>query len=191
MGWWPSIFGGDKPADPLKQLDPKLREFLEKESPLKYKTDSPSEASTTQQHGPSSSPSGPAEVEAAAEAKVQQEDSKPAAPAVPSQSLYQDGRYAHLWKNYRPQSELEAESLTDHDKLMGVLEAYNERKAEITKAAMENCADAQEEWINCMKHGKWEDQIQMCRHQVRRFEKCYTMQSVRKTPLFLRRAGSL
>jgi len=174
MGWWPSIFGGDKPADPLKQLDPKLREFLEKESPLKYKTNSPSEASTPPQHDPAS-PSSPESVAAAAAAR--EERNKPAAPAVPSQSLYQDGRYAHLWKNYRPQSELEAESLTDHDKLMGVLEAYNERKADITKAAMENCADAQEEWVNCMKHGEWKDQVQMCRHQVRRFEKCYTMQS--------------
>jgi hypothetical protein len=45
--------------------------------------------------------------------------------------------------------------------------------------ALENCADQQEEWTNCMKHGKIEDQLQMCRHQVRRFERCYTMQTVR------------
>lgn len=160
MGWWPSIFGGDKSADPLQQLDPKLREFLEKESPVKHQHSAATEP-TSKDGAAASSSRGPGET------------------PVPKQSLYQDGRYAHLWKNYRPQAEVEAEAMTDHDKLMGVLEGYQERKAQITKVAMENCAEAQEEWINCMKHGKWEDQLQMCRHQVRRFEKCYTMQSVR------------
>ncbi|UKZ48975.1 hypothetical protein TrVGV298_003212 [Trichoderma virens] len=77
----------------------------------------------------------------------------------------------------RPLAEVEEETSTDHDKLMSVLEGYKERKAAIAKAGLENCAPQQEEWINCMKSGSWEDQLQMCRHQVRRFERCYTMQS--------------
>lgn len=166
MGWWPSIFGGDKSADPLNQLDPKLREFLEKESPIKHHNSQP--ASTPQNAAPP------------AVASPQGEEEKP---AVPKQSLYQDGRYAHLWKNYRPQAEVEAEAMTDHDRLMTVLDGYQERKSQITKVAMENCAESQEDWINCMKYGKWEDQVQMCRHQVRKFEKCYTMQSVRRRGL--------
>ncbi|CAM1504515.1 Fc.00g021060.m01.CDS01 [Cosmosporella sp. VM-42] len=163
MGWISSILGTDKTEDPLAKLDPKLREFLEKESPVKYTTSEPS----TTPH-----PS-----------KAQSHDHVPVAdpaaqrPAVPSASLYQDGRYAHIWKSYTPLAQIEAETATDHDKLMSVLESYKERKAAIGKAALENCAESQEEWVNCMKHGSWEDQLQMCRHQVRRFERCYMMQS--------------
>ncbi|PON30684.1 hypothetical protein TGAM01_v200104 [Trichoderma gamsii] len=157
MGWLPSIFGGDAP-NPLGKLDPKLREFLEKESPVKY---IPNQTTT-----PTRRQDAPAAVESRAEAAT-----------VPSASLYQDGRYAHLWKNYRPLAEVEEETSTDHDKLMAVLEGYKERKAAIARAGLENCAPQQEEWINCMKNGSWEDQLQMCRHQVRRFERCYTMQS--------------
>lgn len=177
MGWWPSILGGEKPAeDPLKKLDPELRQFLEKESPVKYQS--------TSNNSPSNAAGDPPSVKdalASLEAQKQQLDkqSEQDGGAVPSQSLYQDGRYAHLWKNYRPQAQVEAEAMSEHDKLMSVLDGYNERKSQITRVAMENCAEAQEEWINCMKHGEWKDQLQMCRHQVRNFEKCYTMQSVR------------
>ncbi|KAK4084450.1 uncharacterized protein Triagg1_930 [Trichoderma aggressivum f. europaeum] len=145
MGWLPSIFGGDAP-NPLGKLDPKLREFLEKESPVKYIPNQRAASTRRQDAG------------AAAE-------SKPEPAAVPSASLYQDGRYAHLWKNYRPLAEVEEETSTDHDKLMSVLEGYKERKAAIARAGLENCAPQQEEWINCMKSGSWEDQLQMCRHQ--------------------------
>ncbi|KAH6609246.1 hypothetical protein Trco_002592 [Trichoderma cornu-damae] len=157
MGWLPSIFGGDA-SNPLGKLDPKLREFLEKESPVKYIPNQPA-TSTQRQNAPAAA------------------DSKAEPAAVPGASLFQDGRYAHLWKNYRPLAEVEEETSTDHDKLMAVLEGYKERKAAIAKAGLENCALQQEEWINCMKSGSWEDQLQMCRHQVRRFERCYTMQS--------------
>ncbi|POR38024.1 Uncharacterized protein TPAR_01773 [Tolypocladium paradoxum] len=165
MGWLSSIFGTDRSADPLGKLDPKLREFLEKESPVKYTPNQqqptpPPPTSQTQRND------GPEVAEPVADR-----------PVVPAASLYQDGRYAHLWKNYRPLSQVEAESATDHDKLMSVLEGFKERKAAIGRAGLENCALQQEEWINCMKHGSWEDQLQMCRHQVRRFERCYTMQS--------------
>jgi hypothetical protein len=166
MGWISSVFGTDKSADPLGKLDPQLREFLQKESPVKYTPNQPSTTNTTS-------------------APTQQNDDPSIAPseaqptAVPSASLYQDGRYAHLWKGYTPLAQIEAETATDHDKLMGVLESFKERKAVIGKAALENCAEYQEEWVHCMKHGTWEDQLQMCRHQVRRFERCYAMQSVR------------
>lgn len=172
MGWFPSIFGSDKPSDPLGKLDPKLREFLEKESPVKYAPNQARKASTPAPQNHSQN-------------LHEEPESKGDPSAVPSVSLYQDGRYAHLWKTYRPLEEIESESATDHDKLMGVLEGFKERKAAIGRAALENCAIQQEDWVNCMKNGSWEDQLQMCRHQVRRFERCYTMQSVRpRTPLY-------
>lgn len=165
MSWFSSIFGSDKSSDPVGKLDPKLREFLEKESPVKY---------TPSQPQPSLTPAAQPQSR-----ELHKESEKKAdAAAVPSASLYQDGRYAHLWKNYRPLEEVESEAATDQDKLMGLLEGFKERKAMIGRAALENCALQQEEWVNCMKNGSWNDQLQMCRHQVRRFERCYMMQSV-------------
>ncbi|RFN53241.1 autophagy-related protein 6 [Fusarium flagelliforme] len=145
MGWISSIIGTDKSADPLAKLDPSLRDFLEKESPLKYPANQPT--------NPPQATQQPSNFDAAVT------DLQTPKPAAPSASLYQDGRYAHIWKNYRPLAEIEAETATDHEKLMGVLEAYKERKEAIGKAALENCAEYQEE------------------HQVRRFERCYMMQS--------------
>ena len=164
MGWLPSIFGGGKSSSPVDQLDPKLREFLEKESPIKY---NPSKSRSTESQAASSKDATPAVA-----GKPEGENT------VPAESLYQDGRYAHLWKNYRPLEQLEEENSTEHDKLMTILEAFKERKVALGKAAMENCAIQQEEWINCMKHGQWKDQLQMCRKQVQRYERCYNMQSV-------------
>ncbi|KAJ3578634.1 hypothetical protein NPX13_g1926 [Xylaria arbuscula] len=41
MGWWDSLWASSTSADdPLRKLDPKLREFLEKESPVKYTSSS-------------------------------------------------------------------------------------------------------------------------------------------------------
>lgn len=176
MGWISSVFGSDKSADPLGKLDPQLREFLQKETPVKYTPNRPSPTNTT---APSTSTT-----QQSNDPSIAASEAQPT--AVPSASLYQDGRYAHLWKGYTPLAQIEADTATDHDKLMGVLEAFKERKAVIGKAALENCAEYQEEWVHCMKHGSWEDQIQMCRHQVRRFERCYSMQSV-GTPLRLAR----
>ncbi|KAJ3495572.1 hypothetical protein NLG97_g3298 [Lecanicillium saksenae] len=163
MGWLPSIFGGGSSSDPISSLDPKLREFLDKESPVKYNKSK-------------AQPATPAEpkTQASADAAPVTENTKP---AVPSESLYQDGRYAHLWKNYRSLAQIEDETATEQEKLVNILDGYKERKNAIGVAAMENCAIQQEEWINCMKNGSWKDQLQMCRHQVHRYERCYTMQS--------------
>lgn len=166
MGWLPSIFGGGKSSDPIGNLDPKLREFLDKESPVKYNKPKP-KPETPPATGTAS----------AATAAPTTENAKP---AVPSESLYQDGRYAHLWKNYKPLAQVEEETATEQEKLVNILEGYKERKNAIGIAAMENCAIQQEEWINCLKNGSWSDQLQMCRHQVHRYERCYTMQSVRR-----------
>ncbi|KAH7320039.1 hypothetical protein B0I35DRAFT_460342 [Stachybotrys elegans] len=165
MGWLSSIWGTDKNGDPLGKLDPKLREFLEKESPVKYTASQPSPPTPVP-----TSPPAPDTQKTAAEPA-------PAKPAVPSESLYQDGRYAHLWSTYKPLSQIESENATDSDRLQSVLDAFKARKAAIGRASMENCALEQEEWVNCMKNGSWEDQLQMCKYQVRRFERCYTMQS--------------
>ena len=173
MGWWPSFLGGTKSSDPFTSLDPNLREFLEKESPVKYNNQqgaNPAEKAAQQP-----SPSSKSQRQNASSAIAETAQS-PA--GVPAESLYQDGRYAHLWKGYRPQAEIEEANATEHDKMMSVLEGYNARKTAIGRAALENCAIQQEDWVNCMKSGSWEGRLTMCKDQVRKYERCYTMQHV-------------
>jgi hypothetical protein len=171
MGWFDSLWPSAKSSDPLGSIDPKVRDFLQRESPIKYEARVDAEAKAAQANPEAAA----AAAAAAATAATQQTDDKP---VVPKESLFQDGRYAHLWKGYRSQGEVENENKTDHEKLMDVLEGFKDRKQLIAQAALENCAIQQDEWINCMKHGDWEDRLQMCRKQVQRFERCYTMQNV-------------
>ncbi|KAL2023237.1 hypothetical protein VTK56DRAFT_3360 [Thermocarpiscus australiensis] len=188
MGWFDGWFGSSSSSesDPLRRLDPKLREFLERESPVKYTT---SDKQTTQPQSPvqaqspprsqqssHSQPSQPTAAAAATEATAQQQQQQQT-PPVPPESLFPDGRYAHLWKTYRPLAHVEAETKSDHEKLSDVLEAYKERRAQIGRAALENCADEQVAWHACMRSGTWEARLRMCRDEVQRFERCYTAQS--------------
>ncbi|KAI1827169.1 hypothetical protein F4861DRAFT_494287 [Xylaria intraflava] len=167
MGWWDNLWASNASADdPLRKLDPKLREFLAKESPVKYDTQIP-------QNSPEPAP--PATSEKIDDGRnSSKNDTKP---AVPSESQFQDGRYAHIWKSYRPLAEIEAETKTDHEKLMDVLEGYKERKAQIGRAALENCALEQVDWRSCMSNPSWSERMTMCRDQVRKFERCYMTQT--------------
>ncbi len=61
---------------------------------------------------------------------------------------------------------------------MDVLQAYKERKAMIGRAALENCALEQVDWQHCMRGGDWKSRMTMCNAEVRKFEQCYTVQSV-------------
>lgn len=170
MGWFDGWFGsGSSNGDPLAKLDPKLREFLERESPVKLNRPTPTAGTEKDASAAVTATQPNASVSASA---AQQPN------GVPSESLYQDGRYAHLWKNYRPLAAVEAESKSDHEKLMDVLDSYKERKTQIGKAALENCALEQLDWNKCMKSGDWTARMTMCRAEVKKFERCYSMQSV-------------
>ncbi|KAK1636139.1 hypothetical protein BDP81DRAFT_321285 [Colletotrichum phormii] len=176
MGWFDGWFGPSASSDdPLQSLDPKLREYLERESPVKIQNQQIQEAEKKAIRIAAQA-AATAEARAHAQAQAQSQDAAEQ-PKVPKESLFQDGRYAHLWKTYRPYAEIEAETKTDHEKLMDVLDGFKQRKHDIGRAALENCAIQQEEWVNCMKSGDWEDRMQMCRRQVQKFERCYTMQT--------------
>jgi hypothetical protein len=168
MGWWSSIWGTDVTEDPLRKLDPKLREYLEKESPIKYSASLPQA-----QPQPASQPT--AQSTATTDGDATQS-------AVPRESQYQDGRYAHLWKTYRPLAEVEAETKSDQEKIMDVLEGYKARKNQIGRAALENCALEQVDWRSCMTSPSMSERFTMCREQVKKFERCYTMQTVSRSP---------
>ena len=170
MGWF---WGKPDPpkssdGDPLRDLDPSLRDFLTKESPVKYTTPAPPPPPPAPPQGtpPPSTTTG--------------EDADPTKkPVVPPESLYPDGRYAHLWATYKPLSAIEAESKSDQEKLLDIFEGYKDRRAQIGRAAVENCVEEQMAVSDCYEKGRWRDKMTMCRDESRTFNRCYIMQSVR------------
>ncbi|KAI5864706.1 hypothetical protein GGS23DRAFT_619359 [Durotheca rogersii] len=174
MGWWESIWPASGSGDdPLRKLDPKLREFLERESPVKYSTAQPEPL----QGREAVDARARRAAEEAEEARRRQAAEDDAASPVPKESQFPDGRYAHLWKTYRPLAEIEAETKSEHEKLMDVLEGFKERKSQIGKAALENCALEQVDWRQCMMNPSAAERLTLCRDQVKKFERCYTMQT--------------
>jgi hypothetical protein len=168
MGWlWGSSDDNNssKSKDPVRDLDPDLRDFLKKEAPQKY------ESKTTPPPPPERTITKPVITEDQFE-----DDSNP---KVPAQSLYQDGRYAHIWKNYKSLPEVEAEGKSDQERMMDVMESHRTRQAELGMAALESCAVEQMEVSECFRAGGWSAKTTMCRAENRRFDRCYTMQAVR------------
>lgn len=169
MGWF---WDTKKPTeDPYSKLDPGLKEFLDQESPLKYEDTAPvqqRESDTYRKQLGWSSPSQQGTPQPASQEQHQ---------SVPPESLFQDGRYAHLWKNYRPQGEVENAGKNDQDRLRDVIDAYNDRRAAIGRAAVENCVMEQMAERDCWENGSWAEKMNMCRGSNRQFMRCYTMQS--------------
>lgn len=171
MGWlWgqsKSTEGENTKSDPLKNLDPGLREFLDKESPVKYTSTSTKiaeEESSTKYTDQLPS--------------VPKSETKTPENGVPPQSLFPDGRYAHLWRTYTPLAEVEAATKSEQEKLLDIIDGYKERKAQIGRTALENCSEEHLAVSDCFKYGGWKDRMTMCRAENRQFERCYTMQSV-------------
>lgn len=152
MGWF---WGSSSEGDAVSKLDPKLKEFLDSDKTPEYKP------VTTSTSSPKPAP-------------TPIEDSKK--PLVPAESLFQDGRYAHLWKTYTPQTVLEARGKTDQEKLSDLMDAYNERRSEVSRAALDNCAVEYEELHHCYRHGSLADRMTNCRGNFRKLDRCFTMQ---------------
>ncbi|MCJ1356249.1 MAG: hypothetical protein MMC33_006243 [Icmadophila ericetorum] len=149
-------------GDPLRDLDPSLREFLENESPVKYK---PTSEQPPRPRAPTPELSTPS--------------TTPPSTSKPPPTLYPDGRYSHIWKNYRPLAEIDAENKSDQEKLLDVIDGYKERRAQIGRAALENCALELEAQSDCWrgKTGGVRGRMTMCRQETRKLERCYVMQS--------------
>ncbi|CZT16997.1 uncharacterized protein RCC_02829 [Ramularia collo-cygni] len=184
MGWlWGTSSDGD---DPKSKLDPALREFLDSERPRKDEDRQRHDnlPSGSVQRPPPSEDGAPTTYRSQLGLDVpgidqQNQNSRSTTdrPAVPPESLFQDGRYAHLWQNYRPQTEVEAAGRSDQDRLSEVIEAYNDRKAAIGRAAIENCVDYQIAEKECFSSGDWGRLMKMCKEENKAFNRCYTMQS--------------
>jgi len=158
----------------LRNLDAELRDFLTKESPVKYGHSNPP-ASTVPappsvNHGTQAIESNKAET-ASAQADADE------GLKIPQQSLYKDGRYAYLWKTYQSPADLDAVAKSDQEKINDVLEGYRARKAEIGRAALENCALEQWQVNECFRSGDWTSRMTMCRKENKELERCYMMQA--------------
>ena len=162
MGW---LWGprNSSEDDPRKHLDRELKDFLEKETPKNRKPATPRAPSQSVQ---------PTNFE---EPQASRQES---GPRTPSESLFQDGRYAHLWKNYRPLIEIEEANKSDQEKLMDVLEAYKYRRKSVGRMALENCALEQAALHECYANGSYADRMVLCRTQNKAFSRCYTVQAV-------------
>ncbi|KAE8149371.1 hypothetical protein BDV25DRAFT_156472 [Aspergillus avenaceus] len=163
MGWF---WGNSGQEDPVKKLDPGLREYLEHEAPKKYvpTTSVPSAQDPSKIVDPQAQSSQPPEAA----------DSKP---SVPAASLYPDGRYAHLWKTYKPP----AENGTETKGASRVIEKYKSRNDTVHRAAMENCALEHEDLTLCFQNGNWQkrlvSRVTLCSEENAKFSRCFTTQA--------------
>ncbi|KAF2729524.1 hypothetical protein EJ04DRAFT_580595 [Polyplosphaeria fusca] len=161
MGW---IWGNGESSTAKDKLDPSLRDFLEKEAPTGTKA--PSLPSPPK---PARKPDEPSKPE-------QNNTPESSRSGVPSESHFPDGRYAHLWKGYVPQNALEAQGVSEQEKLKDIVEAYNDRKATLGQAALENCAFEYLEQYNCFKSpGLWQTAT-LCHAESQKFNRCYDLQ---------------
>lgn len=169
MGWFWGSSDSSASPDPAKQLDPSLKQFLEKESRDQQQPSTSTPPPPPPSRDISSRPSQPQPSRTATSPQT--------AAAVPSESLYQDGRYAHLWKTYEPLTSIEGRTKSDQEKLSDIVAAYNDRRANIGRAALENCAFQQVALSDCFRTGSWAARVTMCRTETQALDRCYTMQS--------------
>lgn len=164
--------------DPLHQVDPSLRSFLEKQSPSQYaataKSDAPDSQSYREQVG-LSDPAAPKQ-QVPFDSKQESEQQHSTEQPLPAEALYQDGRYAHLWKSYQHQNDLEQAGKSDQEKLLDVIGAFKDTQASLGHAAMENCADEQWNLHDCFRSGGWSARMTMCRAENRKLNRCVDMQ---------------
>jgi hypothetical protein len=166
MGWF---WGSSNQNDPTKKLDPELRDFLKNERPAQY--------TPTTAVKPLKDTTTPAD----ADKPSSTSDSKP---QVPAASLFPDGRYAHIWKHYKPLAEIEGSSGAQSAEK--VIEKFKQRNDTVHNAAMENCAFEHEALSSCFSKGDWwtmaKARATMCSDENRKFSRCYTTQAVGSPP---------
>ncbi|RDW69022.1 uncharacterized protein DSM5745_08782 [Aspergillus mulundensis] len=158
MGW----FWGSDNEDPVKKLDPGLREYLENEAPKKYVPATQS-SPVAEEHA---LPSKPASSD---------NDASATAPAVPTASLFPDGRYADLWKTYKPPSPGDIE--TETSEVSSMQAQSKQRHAMVKRAAMENCSIENEIYHLCLKSPTLIERVTACQDKSKVFTRCYATQS--------------
>ncbi|KAL4918979.1 hypothetical protein BDW62DRAFT_180243 [Aspergillus aurantiobrunneus] len=158
MGW----FWGSNNEDPVKKIDPGLREYLENEAPKKYV--------------PGSQNSTPLEEQAAPPDPTSSDhEASSTSPVVPSASLFPDGRYAHLWKTYKPPT---ADEVGPEATAVPSIKAHaKQRNAMVKRAAMENCSIENETYHLCLKNPTIGERLTACQDKNNVFTRCFSTQS--------------
>jgi hypothetical protein len=151
-------------------LDDDLKQFLKDQQPRPYVPAESSVDASKLEEAPIASSQPPASV---LTSTLSPED-RP----LPKESLFQDGRYKHIWKTYIPQDELEAATATPVERVMA---AKKDRNRTIHKAALENCAFEEEMQQDCFKGGSLTDRVRgrvtMCNQETKAFNRCYQLQA--------------
>ncbi|KAI5851320.1 hypothetical protein DFP73DRAFT_610325 [Morchella snyderi] len=161
MGWfWPDAppNAAQSSSDPFHRLDPQVREFLLRESPLKP---APPPTSTTTPTPPT--PPTPTPPTTAPE------------PDAQTPSRYGD-RYADIWAQYQPPAAHDA-AKSSSEQLTDIIKAYQWRKGAIGRAALENCADEQWALHDCYRNGSFAERMTACAAKSRRLNECYVSQA--------------
>lgn len=188
MGWfWGGKRNNDK--DPTKSLDPVLKEFLNSQQPRPY---IPAEAAP-QPPSPPPSPDSPPPKRPSGDRSLPDTNVKhsPDRP-VPAESLFPDGRYAHLWSTYTPQDSITASTTTPLERIVS---ARKDRRDLLHRAALENCAFEHELQQTCFTSGsaaaRAKARLTMCREETKAFNRCYSLQGKFLQALgFMSRSGS-
>ncbi|ETN38671.1 uncharacterized protein HMPREF1541_06708 [Cyphellophora europaea CBS 101466] len=161
--WWA---GQSNHEDPTKSLDPSLKEFLKEQQPRPYvPAEPPQKIDEPQQDS---------QPEVALPDTNKTYEDRP----VPPESLYQDGRYAHIWKTYTPQTQIAATTSTAVDRIN---QAKKDRKREIHRASLENCAFEEEIRQECLNGqnvtSRFRATMTMCNEETKQYTRCYQLQS--------------
>jgi hypothetical protein len=151
--------------DPTDKLDPELRKFLQREAPKPAPPPKPQRDSY--------STIDPREKESRS---PQPQETSDGAPIVPQQSLFPDGRYAHIWKTYKPDGPSARAAQSDAEILSNLVGGYEWRKKEISKVALENCAFEAIAESDCFVNGGWTSKLFLCRDQTKALDRCTTLQ---------------
>ncbi|KAF2148744.1 hypothetical protein K461DRAFT_52276 [Myriangium duriaei CBS 260.36] len=183
MGWFWNSPSTDK--DAFSSLDPKLKAYLDKstseQQQQQQRQQQPSPSSQPSQQKSfseklglsSASPSTPPPPPAPSPQPAP--TSTTSTPSVPAQSLYQDGRYAHLWSTYTPPPTSPTPS--SQDALQSLLSTYSARRSAISRAALENCVEEHLAENACFTSGTLAKKLGACRKESRRFARCYELQA--------------
>ncbi|KPI45492.1 uncharacterized protein AB675_797 [Cyphellophora attinorum] len=161
--WWGS--SNSASSTPEEALNPELKEFLKEQSPRPYQAAEP--------------PKPKAPVAKAQPEKHLPDTNKihPDRP-VPAESLFPDGRYAHLWKTYTPSAEINAQTLTPVDR---ITQGRKDRTTSLHRAALENCAFEDEVRTQCLAGvnmaSRFKGTLTMCGEESRAYTRCYQLQA--------------
>lgn len=161
--WWG---GKSDQNDPTKSLDPSLKDFLDKQQPRPYV---PAETPKRTEQP---------KVESTLEAVLPDTNKTYEERPVPKESLFQDGRYAHLWKTYTPQQAIVSTTQTPVERITA---AKKNRKRALHRAALENCAFEEEIRQDCLNGqnvtNRFRATATLCNDETKQYTRCYTLQS--------------